>query len=124
MATAKTTSKTTAKRPSATKPTNSQVKAADAAPLGTAPQSELSQQIDTLRADLKSLAQTVKTQALSKVEGRGETAKQVATEQADLAKAKYDELTTKAEVSIREKPLSSMAIAVGAGVILGAILRS
>ena len=125
MATAKTTKTTTkAKRPSVTKSTNSKIKAADVTPLGTTPQSDLSKQIDVLRADLKTLAQTVKTQAMAKVDGRTETAKQVASEQADLAKARYDELTTKAEVQIREKPLSSMAIAVGAGVLLGAILRS
>ena len=127
MATAKTTKTTTKKtttkaRPTVTKATNSKITTENVTPLGT--QSELSQQIETLRADLVTLAQTVKTQALAKVDGRADTAKQVATEQADAAKAKYDELTTKAEVQIREKPLSSMAIAVGAGVLLGAILRS
>ena len=124
MATAKTTKATTTKvkRPSVTKTTNAKpVTTESVTPLGG---SEISQQLDTLRADLKTLAQTVKSQALSKVDGRAETAKTVAADQAELAKARYDELTTKAESSIREKPLSSMAIAVGAGVLLGAILRS
>ena len=124
MATAKTTKATTTKvkRPSVTKTTNAKpVTTESVTPLGG---SEISQQLDTLRADLKTLAQTVKSQALSKVDGRAETAKTVAVDQAELAKARYDELTTKAESSIREKPLSSMAIAVGAGVLLGAILRS
>ena len=115
----KTTKKTTAKRPSVT---NSKIKTTDnVVPLQS---SEISQQIETLRNDLKTLAQTVKTQALSKVEGRSETAKAVANEQAELAKARYDELTTKAESQIREKPLTSMAVAVGAGLLLGAILRN
>ena len=122
MATAKTTTKpkttTKAKSPSVTKTT---VTSESVTPLQS---SEISQQIDVLRADLKTLAQTVKTQALAKVDGRTETAKAVANEQAEMAKARYDELTTKAESQIREKPLSSMAIAVGAGLVLGAILRS
>ncbi|MGB6231698.1 MAG: hypothetical protein WBF53_16395 [Litorimonas sp.] len=84
---------------------------------------ELTQQLDTLRADFKALAETVKAQALSKVEGRAETAKAVAVEQKDAALARYEELSGKAEVQIREKPLSSMAMAIGAGVVLGAILR-
>ena len=126
MATAKTTKTTTkattAKRPSVTKTTNRKPVTTEAVtPLGG---SEISQQLDTLRADLKTLAQTVKSQALSKVDGRAETAKEVASEQAELAKARYDELTTKAESQIREKPLTSMAVAVGAGLLLGAILRS
>lgn len=121
MATAKTpttpkvTKKTTAKRPSVTTPTSDNV-----VPMS----SDISSQLETLRDDLKALAKTVKTQALAKVEGRTETAKAVATEQKDAAVARYDELTTKAEVQIREKPLSSMAIAVGAGLVLGAILRN
>lgn len=119
MATAKTpttpkvTKKTATKRPSVTTTDN-------VVPMNT----EISQQLDTLRADLKALAESVKTQALSKVEGRTETVKAVAVEQKDAAVARYEELSTKAEVQIREKPLSSMAIAVGAGLVLGAILRN
>ncbi|GLQ21169.1 YqjD family protein [Algimonas porphyrae] len=118
MATAKTptskTKTTRAKRPSVTTETSDNV-----VPMNT----EISQQLEILRTDLKTLAQTVKDQALSKVEGRKETVKTVATEQKDAAMARYDELSTKAETQIREKPLSSMAIAVGAGLVLGAILR-
>lgn len=85
---------------------------------------EISQQLEVLREDLKALAQTVKTQALEKVESRTETAKAVASEQKEAVAARYDELSTQAETRIREKPLSSMAIAVGAGLVLGAILRN
>lgn len=119
MATAKTkttpkvTKKTATKRPTVTTTDN-------VVPMNT----EISQQLDTLRADLKALAETVKTQAKAKVEGRAETAKAVAADQKDAAMARYEELSTKAELQIREKPLSSMAIAVGAGLVLGAILRS
>lgn len=86
--------------------------------------SDISTQLDTLRNDIKLLAKTVKDQALNKVESRTDTAKTVAADQKDAAVAKYEELSTKAEVQIREKPLTSMAIAVGAGVLLGAILRN
>lgn len=117
MATTKTTvtktRKPAAKRPSVTETTDNVV------PMNN----EISQQFDVLRADLKMLAKTVKEQALSKVEGRTETAKSVAAEQKDAAKARYEELSTKAESQIREKPLTSMAIAVGAGLVLGAILK-
>lgn len=86
--------------------------------------SEISSQLEILRADLKALAQTVKSQAREKVEARTETARTVASEQKEAVAARYDELTTKAETRIREKPLSSMAIAIGAGLVLGAVLRN
>lgn len=90
----------------------------------TAPaNSDISSQLDTLRNDIMLLAKTVKEQALNTVEGRADTAKMVATEQKDAAVAKYDELAAKAEQQIREKPLTAMAWAVGAGVVLGALLR-
>jgi ElaB/YqjD/DUF883 family membrane-anchored ribosome-binding protein len=85
--------------------------------------SDISSQLDTLRNDIKLLAKTVKEQALSKVESRTDTAKTVAIDQKDAAVAKYEELSTKAETQIREKPLTSMAIAVGAGIVLSALLR-
>lgn len=85
--------------------------------------SDISSQLDTLRHDIMLLAKTVKEQALTTVEGRADTAKTAATDQKDAAIAKYDELSTKAELHIREKPLTSMVWAVGAGVVLGALLR-
>ncbi|WP_298915997.1 hypothetical protein [uncultured Algimonas sp.] len=119
MATAKVTPKATPKKTAAKRPSVTATTSDSVAPMDN----ELSNQLDTLRADLKMLAKTVKDQALSKVEGRTETARAVAVEQKDAAIARYDELTSKAEVQIREKPLSSMAMAVGAGLVLGAILR-
>ncbi|MGB3457615.1 MAG: hypothetical protein WBG08_10880 [Litorimonas sp.] len=127
MATAKVTpkkttpKKTAAKRPSVTTPAaTADVTSDNVVPMN----SEISTQLETLRDDLKALALTVKEQAFAKMEGRTETAKSVASEQKDAAVARYEELTSKAEVQIREKPLSSMAMAVGAGLVLGAILRN
>lgn len=84
---------------------------------------DISQQLEVLRGDLKSLAETVKLQAKASVESRTLTARTVAEEKTEAAKVRYDELTTKAETQIREKPLTSMAVAVGTGLLLGAILR-
>lgn len=84
---------------------------------------DISNQLETLRNDIMLLAKTVKEQAKSTVESRKDTAKTVAIDQKDAALAKYDELSTKAELQIREKPLTSMAMAVGAGLVLSAILR-
>lgn len=85
--------------------------------------SDISTQLETLRNDIMLLAKTVKEQALSTVESRKDTAKTVAADQKEAAVAKYDELSTKAELQIREKPLTSMAIAVGAGLVLSVLLR-
>ena len=124
MATAKTPKTTTAKTTKAKRPTVTKTAAAPVTTDNVVPlQGDIAAQIETLKADLKSLAATVKTSATTVVENRGETVKAVATEKSELAKARYDELSTQAETQIREKPLSSMAIAVGAGVLLGALLR-
>lgn len=80
-------------------------------------------QIEALRTDIALLAEAVKGQAVQTVNERTATARAVATEKADVAKEKYDELTTRAEAQIKENPLTSIAIAVGAGILLGAITR-
>lgn len=115
MATIKTTSaKSTKKGATVTATTSDNI-----APMN----SDISSQLETLRDDIMLLAKTVKEQALSTVESRKDTAKTVATDQKQAVVAKYDELSTKAEMQIREKPLTSMAIAVGAGIVLSALLR-
>ncbi|GHA96646.1 hypothetical protein GCM10009069_19600 [Algimonas arctica] len=113
------TIKTTTDKPTKKGATIAATKSDNVVPLT----SDISSQIDTLRNDIKLLAKTVKEQALSKVESRTDTAKTVAIDQKDAAVAKYEELSTKAETQIREKPLTSMAIAVGAGIVLSALLR-
>jgi ElaB/YqjD/DUF883 family membrane-anchored ribosome-binding protein len=115
MATIKTTTPKTPKKGASVTATTS----ANVVPMN----SDIANQLETLRNDIKLLAKTVKDQALSTVENRKDTAKTVAIDQKEAAMAKYDELSTKAELQIREKPLTSMAIAVGAGIVLSAILR-
>ena len=80
-------------------------------------------QIEALRKDITLLADAVKIQTKQAVNERTATAKEVAVEKADAAKDKYNELTTNAEAQIKEKPLTSIAIAVGVGMLLGAITR-
>lgn len=80
-------------------------------------------QLDTLRQDVAYLAETLKLQAKATVSDKKATVKTVATEKTDLVKDQYEALTTKAETSIKENPLTSIAIAVGAGLVLGALTR-
>lgn len=84
---------------------------------------DVNAQLENLRKDIALLAGTIKTQA--KATAQAKTAQVADTAGAKVAetKAKYDELTTTAEKSIRENPLSSVAIAVAAGVFLGLLSR-
>jgi ElaB/YqjD/DUF883 family membrane-anchored ribosome-binding protein len=80
-------------------------------------------QIEALRTDIALLAEAVKQQATDTVAAKTEGVREQAQIKAENAKLKYDELTTKAETQIKEKPLTSIAIALGAGLLLGGILR-
>jgi ElaB/YqjD/DUF883 family membrane-anchored ribosome-binding protein len=87
-------------------------------------------QIEALRTDIALLAEAVKQQATDTVAAKTEGVREQAQikaendlNESENAKLKYDELTTKAETQIKEKPLTSIAIALGAGLLLGGILR-
>ena len=80
-------------------------------------------QIETLRADIAILADTVRDTTKAKAKDKVSLVKDVAVEKVDEAKIKYNELSSKAESSIKENPLTSVAIAVGAGIVLGALTR-
>jgi len=84
---------------------------------------DITSQIETLRADIATLAGTIKSQAKSTANEKVASAKKVASQTTDTAKVKYDELATTAETQIREKPITSVAIAVGVGLLLGALTR-
>ncbi|NNC37752.1 MAG: DUF883 family protein [Hyphomonadaceae bacterium] len=84
---------------------------------------DIPEQIETLRADIKLLADTVKKQAKTTASAKVATAKDAAVERVDATKAKYDELTSSAESRIKDNPLTAVAIAVGAGLLLGAVTR-
>ena len=80
-------------------------------------------QIEKLKADMAVLAETLKKQAKSTVTAKTATVTDAAKERVDATRVKYDELSTNAESHIRDNPLTSVAIAVGAGLLLGAITR-
>jgi ElaB/YqjD/DUF883 family membrane-anchored ribosome-binding protein len=80
-------------------------------------------QIETLRTDIANLAETLKLQAKATVAEKTSEVKDVTAEKAEFAKERYSELTTKAETSIKDNPLTAVAIAVGAGLVLGALTR-
>jgi len=84
---------------------------------------DISSQIEILRADIATLASTVKSQAKMTANEKVATARKVAADTTDTAKVKYEELTSNAETQIRENPLTSVAIAVGVGLLLGALTR-
>ncbi len=80
-------------------------------------------QLDTLRADMALLTEMIKSQATAKVNEKTSTAKAIASEKTDEVVMRYEEITSKAESSIKENPLTSIAIAIGAGIVLGALTR-
>ena len=84
---------------------------------------DIPSQIETLRADIAMLSETIKTQAKATVAAKSATAKQMTTKQAEAAKERYSEISSQAETSIKENPFTSIAIAIGAGIVLGAITR-
>lgn len=84
---------------------------------------DVNAQIETLRADIALLTKTIKSQAKTTAKVKASQVVDTASTKAAETKAKYDELTTTAEKSIRENPLSSVAIAVAAGMFLGLLSR-
>lgn len=80
-------------------------------------------QLDTLREDIANLAEAIKLQAKATVSDKAATAKDVTLEKSEIIKDRYDQLTTSAETSIKDNPLTSIAIAIGAGIVLGALTR-
>jgi ElaB/YqjD/DUF883 family membrane-anchored ribosome-binding protein len=84
---------------------------------------DVNAQLETLRKDVSELTKALKIQAKTTAQAKTAQVVDTAAEKAAITKAKYDELTTSAESSIRENPLTSVAIAVGAGVVLGLLTR-
>ena len=84
---------------------------------------DVNAQIEVLRNDIAVLTKTIKSQAKVTAQATKTQVVDTASEKVAETKAKYDELTTTAEKSIRENPLTSVAIAVAAGMLLGLITR-
>jgi len=84
---------------------------------------DVNAQIETLREDIATLSKTLKIQAKATAQSKKTEVVEVANAKVAETKAKYEELTTTAEKSIRENPLSSVAIAVAAGMFIGLLSR-
>lgn len=80
-------------------------------------------QIETLRADVAKLTETLKTQAKATVADKASTVRHVTDEKTQELKQRYNEIAKSTESSIKENPLSAIAIAIGAGIVLGALTR-
>lgn len=84
---------------------------------------DVSAQIETLRNDVAQLTETLKEQAKQTAQAKKIKVIDTASEKVAITKAKYEELTKSAETTIRENPLTSIAAAVGAGVVIGLLNR-
>ena len=95
---------------------------------------EIVAQIETLKADLATLTNQLKTTGVEYVDAKTADvraaatekavhAKDVALEKAELAKDKYAELAADTEARIRQNPLTAVAIAAGVGLLFGAVSR-
>lgn len=90
----------------------------DAAPGQDATIEELRQQIKAVREDLKTLGRTAKGVAQEKL---GD-AKQKTSEYYEKGKKRASEFEDQVESYIRQKPLKSVLIAAGAGLLVGFLL--
>jgi ElaB/YqjD/DUF883 family membrane-anchored ribosome-binding protein len=84
---------------------------------------DVNAQIETLRNDIALLGKTIKSQVKSTAEVKTAKAVDTATAKAAETKAKYDDLTSTAETSIRENPLTAVAVAAFAGMFIGLLSR-
>lgn len=79
--------------------------------------------IETLRAELGELTSTLKAQGTAVLDEKTREIRQVAAQKTAVAKETYTELAADTEAKIRANPLTSVAIAAGVGLLLGAISR-
>jgi ElaB/YqjD/DUF883 family membrane-anchored ribosome-binding protein len=96
----------------------------------TAPEKELSQQIEQLRKDVLAITETLKSLGQTKAEDMKGNVKAKAAELAAAGRSKAEDLTRSAAdleadmaSYVREKPVQSLAIAAVLGLIVGLISR-
>jgi len=77
----------------------------------------LREQVGTVREDLKELGGVAREAAREKIDVARERAKDAVTHGRERAETEVERLSS----LVRERPLQSMAIAIGVGVLLGAL---
>lgn len=85
--------------------------------------SDIPTQIETLRADVAELTKTIKLQAQTTAKIKKDELTDLANVKTAEARQKYTELASTAETTIREQPLTAIAVAAGIGVLFGMISR-
>jgi ElaB/YqjD/DUF883 family membrane-anchored ribosome-binding protein len=84
---------------------------------------DLKKQFDTLRADMKEMAEMISLGASERAEEAKETAVDAATTLAAEAKEKTSHLKADAERAITDNPLAAVALFAGIGYLFGAVSR-
>jgi len=88
--------------------------------------SDLSLQVEALKADIAGLTETISALGKQKanetkeeIELRAQLLKERGKMAVDQAGNEFDRLSSEAERSIREKPMTALAIAAGVGLVVG-----
>lgn len=84
---------------------------------------DLKEQFDTLRADMKEMAEMISLGASERAGEAKDMAVQTASTLASEAKAQTSQLHAEAERAILANPLAAIAICAGVGYLLGAVTR-
>ena len=101
-----------------------------ATPIKEPTTSELHQQVETLKADIAKLTETITGLGKQKADAtkedlelRAALLKERGKAVADQANAEFQRIAADTERSVREKPLQALAIAAGIGLVLGFLTR-
>jgi len=87
---------------------------------------DLSKQVEALKADIASLTDTISSLGKQKanatkdeLEFRAQLLKERGKDALNTAGSEFDRLSSEAERTVREKPMTALAIAAGVGLVVG-----
>ena len=86
-------------------------------------QDDIPAQLENLKQDVATLASTVKSHVEDAAKTKAANLKETTAETKETIKSQFSQVSADVENRIREKPLTSIATAVGAGMLLSLILR-
>lgn len=111
-------------------PANKPAVASAATPISEPSTSDLSRQVEVLKADIAKLTDTISSLGKQKasetkeeLELRAQMLKERGKVALDHAGTEIERLASDAERTVREKPLTALAIAAGIGIVLGMLSR-